>query len=295
MPSRSAIALAFLLSLSGSAALSLASADPPLLTGPVEFAAVQALSARPPDSQWRYGTESSHQAFLWLPDKHARPAPVVVLLHGGCWLAEYSVDHIYPLASALARAGYAVWAPEYRRVGESGGGWPGTFEDVAASIDFLAALETEDLDLEQVVLTGHSAGGHLALWAAARTAQTRVGGEPRIQALAAIGLDAITDLVSYAAGSNSCEQIVPELLGGTPAQRPERYRQASPAALAPVAPVYLLQGKADTIVAQAQARALPTAEVTLISDAGHFDLIHPGTTAFPALLELLGNLTSRPD
>ena len=115
-----------------------------------------------------YGAEESQFVELWLPPGRQSAAPVVVLVHGGCWLADYDIAHIRPLAAALAKNGFAVWAPEYRRVGESGGGWPGTFVDIANGIDALATYDEPLLDRERIVLAGHSAGGHLALWAAGR-------------------------------------------------------------------------------------------------------------------------------
>jgi len=253
---------------------------------PVTYDAVLALPSRAPDRELAYGDAPSQRVLVWHAEGSPRGrAPVVVLLHGGCWLAQYGVEHVRPLATALAAAGYAVWAPEYRRVGEAGGGWPGTFDDVRSAIDLLRETDDSGLDTSRTVLVGHSAGGHLALWAGATGA-----GAPLVPR-GVIGLAAITDLAAYyTAGGGGCEQSVPQLLGGTPDQLPERYSQVSPVALPSPVPVVLLQGTADPIVPPSQASALTSAEVRAIAGAEHFDMIHPGTAVFPVLVQELRRL-----
>lgn len=254
------------------------------------FAEVAGHPVRAPDRVIAYGTEPSQFAELWLPPGAAAGLPVVVLIHGGCWLAAYDIAHIRPLAAALADAGFAVWAPEYRRVGEAGGGWPGTFRDVAAAVDFLGQLDEPRLDRGRVVTAGHSAGGHLALWAAARAlvpADSPLHDAAPFAPRGALGLAAITDLAAYAAGGNSCQEVTPRLLGGVPADVPERYEQASPAALGVAVPTVLVQGGADSIVPPAQAEALAGAAVVLLPEAGHFDLVHPDSPALGRIVEQL--------
>src|SRR5439155_8576098 len=134
---------------------------------------------------------------LRLP-KGRGPFPVAIVIHGGCWRSDYDLKHVGPLAGALTERGIATWTIEYRRIGDPGGGWPGTFEDVAQAADHLRALARRyPLDLHHVVAIGHSAGGHLALWLAARP------GLPPDAALASadplpisgvVGLAAISDL-----------------------------------------------------------------------------------------------------
>jgi acetyl esterase/lipase len=264
----------------------------PVLASPWNrsFSEVQALPSREPDQVVRYGDGPDQDTEVWLPTSPSGPAPLVFLVHGGCWLEAYDRSHLRPLAAALSERGYAVLLPEYRRVGQPGGGWPGTFEDIASAVNAIAGLPGAETDRENSVLVGHSAGGHLALWAAGRdrvgTGEELYRGDP-FMPRAAIGLAAITDLVDYARGDNSCQRVTPELMGGSPEERPERYAQASPALLGTSIPTVLLQGSEDAIVPPGQAQALPGAAVRLIEGAGHFDLVHPGTPAFEALLEAL--------
>jgi len=254
------------------------------------FSEVQSLPAREPDRMVLYGDQPGQDVEVWLPPGVAGPAPLLFLVHGGCWLESYDRSHLRPLATALSDSGYVVLLPEYRRVGQPGGGWPGTFEDIASSVDAIADLPVPEGDSEKTVLIGHSAGGHLALWAAGRD---RIGTgealhrENPFMPRAAIGLAAITDLEDYAGGDNSCQRVTPELMGGGPEERPGRYAQASPAALGTSIPTFLLQGSEDAIVPPGQASALAGAELSLIEGAGHFDLVHPGTPAFEILLAVI--------
>lgn len=251
------------------------------------FSKVLELPSRDPDFRHSYGTSPEQFAEVWLPENTGAGAPLVVLIHGGCWLEAYDVSHVRPLATRLASEGLAVWALEYRRVGQDGGGWPGTFLDIADGVDALKTLELESIDTARTVFAGHSAGGHLALWAAGRD-RLRPGQElhrdgpfaPR----GVIGLAAITDLAAYAEGENSCQQVAPRLMGGSARQQLARYQQASPVMLGASVPTVLLQGDADTVVPPDQAKALTAASVHIIEGAGHFDLIHPDTPAFDLLL-----------
>ena len=152
-----------------------------------------------------------------MPDRN-EPSPVAVVVHGGFWRRRYGRTLMDALCRDLVGAGWAAWNLEYRRLGLlSGGGWPETFEDVAAGIDHLAALP--GLDLGTVVAIGHSAGGHLALWAASRE-------QPRVRVTHAVGQAAVSDL-REAAWLGLSRNAAEALLGGSPVQRPERYRRAS--------------------------------------------------------------------
>jgi len=139
----------------------------------VSFQEVLALPATPANARIAYGSAPTQFGELWVPPGPG-PHPVAVVIHGGCWSAEYGEAHIRPVCAALARAGVAAWCLEYRRVGDEGGGWPGTFEDVARGADHLRAIApAHGLDLQRVVAVGHSAGGHLALWLAGRAREER--------------------------------------------------------------------------------------------------------------------------
>ena len=276
---------------------------------PVSFADVLGLKAGSPNRVISYGPAAQQFGELWLPEAQG-PHPLVVFIHGGCWLNEYDVGHSAPLSAALKSAGYAVWSVEYRRIGDPDGGWPGTLLDIGAAIDHVRVLAREfPVDESRVVVSGHSAGGHLALWGAARpdleSGHPFYGekGEKYVEdpvaVRGAIGLAAIADLDLYARGQSSCERATLELMGGSPEVQPERYAAASPARLVPwTAPTHLLQGQADPIVPGAQASALVSAaaaagqqiQVSWVDGAGHFDLIHPHTPAFRRVLEVLGEM-----
>jgi acetyl esterase/lipase len=228
---------------------------------------------------------------------------VVVLVHGGCWLAEYDLGHVSSLATALAEQGFATWSVEYRRVGDDGGGWPGTFLDVAAAADHLRKLANRfPLDLDRVVALGHSAGGHLALWLAARHALSPddpLRGFTPLPLAGVVALAGIPDLAAYAAPTG-CGAAVPGLLGGVPGEVPERLRRTSPIALVPLGvPQTLVVGELDTIVPAEQARryaevarnAGDRVDLCGVPGAGHFELIAPGSGAWQtvrdAVLEML--------
>lgn len=257
---------------------------------PVSFAAVLELNARKPDFVARYGASDSQTAALWMPPLRAEgPVPVIFLVHGGCWLSDYSAAHIYPLASQLASDGYAVWVPEYRRVGEPGGGWPGSAADMTLALDALAAMNNPRLALSRTVVVGHSAGGHLGLWLAARDPSLAT---PPVRIVAAIGLAAITDLAAYSQGGNSCQTVTTAFMGATADEDPQRYEKASPASIEPKVPLRLLRGAADAIVGPDQVAAMPWASALLVPLAGHFDWVHPHTQAYDYLRDAIFDVLS---
>jgi acetyl esterase/lipase len=203
-----------------------------------------------------------------------------------------------PLAHDLAARGYLAWNVEYRRVGQVGGGWPGTLVDAAAAVDALEGVP--DADLERLAAVGHSAGGHLALWLAARSKQAvdAPGGSPRIGVRLAVSLGGVCDLVRGAdaeLGAGACAA----LLGGGPADVPERYAMASPAALLPLGTrQVLVHGGRDDVVPPSQSRDYAAAaraagddvELVLIDDADHFDLIEPSNRAWKEVADRLGTM-----
>ena len=230
-------------------------------------------------SHHRYGRHRSQVAELTLPDAPG-PHPVVVLIHGGCWRVRYDRHLMDDLAADLGARGWAAWNVEYRRVGpRAGGGWPATFDDVAAAIDHLAALDAP-LDLRRVAAVGHSAGGHLALWAAGRK-------DARVPLTAAVGQAAVSDLDS-AAATGVCGGMVEQLLGGSPEGVPDRYREASPARRLPLAiPVLLVHGGRDDTVPAAMSRrfaAEACCDLVELEADGHFEHIEPGTRAWATVV-----------
>ena len=248
----------------------------------------------PPSCPMRiaYGAESEQFADLWLPDGgHSRP--LIVLFHGGYWRARYDLAHLSFACQALAGQGLAVWNVEYRRVGAPGGGWLGTFDDVLAALDHLPRLaEQFPIDLQRVVLCGHSAGGHLALWAAAQVARGRVA-VPGLRGV--VALAPVSDL-HQAWQQHLSQDAVVELLGGSPAQVAERYDAASPASLLPLGiPQVLIHGTADDAVPFAMseqyvARATAAGDravLVSLEGVGHFEVIDPWSSAWPLVVSAL--------
>src|SRR5690348_3635849 len=211
-----------------------------------------------------YGPEQLQFGDLYLPNQPG-PHSIVILIHGGYWRARYGLELMNSLAEDLAKRGYAAWNIEYRKVGDPGGGWPGTFQDVALAADYLRELATSyGLDIAKIVPIGHSAGGHLAFWLAARPriaffaqnsplAGSQMPGkneEPSTPlALAGtISLAGVVDL-EMAWRLHLSNDAVVELLGGTIANVPERYAVASPAAMLPLGvPQVLIHGTSDESV-----------------------------------------------
>ncbi len=180
----------------------------------------------PPAPTLTYGEHPDQVANLHLPAADGGPWPCVVLLHGGFWRTGWDRTLMTPLAIGLAREGVAAWNVEYRRVGQAGGGWPGTLEDVAAAVDRLA--EVEEIDADRVATCGHSAGGHLALWLAARhrLAGVQVGSAPRVRPLGAVALAGVCDLEQ--AWRDGLGRGAAEGLLGSLDAEPGRYAAASP-------------------------------------------------------------------
>lgn len=248
----------------------------------VSYSDVLALPKGSPDQVLSYGRDPLQFGELWLPaqsnvEAATRDVPLVVFVHGGCWLNAYDISHTHAFSTALAQAGYAVWSVEYRRTGDAGGGWPGSFEDILAAIDYVDQLPEQAIDLSKVAIAGHSAGGHLVLLAS-EASKTRFA--------ATIGLAAIVDIEQYAQGSNSCEVATPKFMGGTPTQQPAAYEAANPAGKVLGETTVLVHGDVDTIVPLKQTAAYPQ-HLRLVEGAGHFDMIHPGTPAFQELLKQL--------
>jgi acetyl esterase/lipase len=239
------------------------------------------------------------------------PHPVAIVVHGGCWVSQLgkmdaravAIDNMRPVAAALTEAGIATWNLEYRRVGNAGGGWPGTFRDVALGADRLRSLAREHaLDLARVVSIGHSAGGHFAVWLAARPripARSALYSKDPIRVAGAVNLDGPADLVAMRADQQRIcgRPVIDELMGGSDAEQPDRYRAGSPAALLPIGvPVVSLTGRLfgaqNAAWEAAAAKAGDRIDATTMPDAGHFVFIDPLSGTWPrvvaAVRELLG-------
>lgn len=257
-----------------------------------------ALAMSPAAAQERipYGPGPSQFGELWLPDGAARP-PVVVMLHGGCWQAAYGLDLMTPLARDLGARGVAVWNVEYRRLGQPGGGYPGTFADTGAAVDALRGLATtHPLDLGHVAALGHSAGGQLALWAAARPRLPAGSGLRTPDPLPlgfVVTLGGIDDLEAYRARGPACGGAATiDALTGATLHRQAPYADTSPARLLPLGvPQLIVSGADDGIVPPdfgreyakaAQAAGDAAVELTL-PDADHFALIDPASAAWRAV------------
>lgn len=268
----------------------------------ISWKEIAALPVPPADKVIAYGEDSLQFGELRLPQGDG-PFPVVVVVHGGCWLAAYNRDYMAHLSQALTQAGYATWNLEFRRVGDAGGGWPGTFLDVASGTDFVRELANSfPVNPKKVVVIGHSAGGHLALWLAARhnlPKSSPLFSRKPLKLKGVVSLAGIPDLETYSQEEGSCNEAVPQLMGGMPAAQPMRYAMATPIALLPLkVPSRLVQGALDPIVPVAQSSRFVAeakakgddAELILLQNAGHFDLVAPQSPVYRRVLEAVQEL-----
>ena len=230
-----------------------------------------------PPSRLPYGNEPSQ-----FVDFHRAagpgPHPLAIMIHGGFWRARYDLHHAGAFCDALAAAGFTTANLEYRRVGEPGGGWPGTLDDVKTAVAFARDQATAfDADAARTIVLGHSAGGHLALWVAAE-----------IPTLArVVALAPVADLpLAHSLALSNC--AVAEFLGGAPHEFPERYAFADPARPTPV-PRILLHGDADTIVPIELSRRFAAPSILIeIPAADHFAVIDPSHAAWQLVLHSIG-------
>ena len=230
----------------------------------------------------RYGSDPSQAGDLHLPEG-AGPWPVAVVIHGGFWRERYDRSLMDAVCADLAVCGWAAWNLEYRRIAGGRGGWPATFDDIASGIDFLADLQAAGapIDVRRVVTIGHSAGGHLALWAPTRD-------RPGVRVTAAAGQAAVSDL-ARAARLGLSDGAADELMGGPPDRVPERYAAGSPSERLPLGvPTLLVHGGRDDTVPVELSRDLHAAavaagddcELVVIEGDGHYEHLDPATAAW---------------
>ncbi|MEE2767881.1 MAG: alpha/beta hydrolase [Actinomycetota bacterium] len=233
----------------------------------------------------RYGNSRWQAGNLRIPPG-AGPFPVVVFIHGGFWRAGFNETLMAALAEDAVGRGVVTWNFDYRAVGHPGGGYPGTLEDVAAALDHLTGLD-EPLDLEDVIVVGHSAGGHLALWATSRSGLKPgdPGSDPAVVPHTVVAQAAVVDLYA-AAGKNLGGGAVQGFLGGNPDEVPDRYRVASPSPTN--ARVIAVHGRYDLVVPIGQSSRLVGAEGIFDDTGTHFDVLDPAHGLWQRTVEALG-------
>ncbi|MBK8060010.1 MAG: alpha/beta fold hydrolase [Gemmatimonadetes bacterium] len=268
---------------------------------------INALPSKPADARVTYGADSLQFGELRLPSGKG-PFAVAIVIHGGCWVHGYAAaNNAAPIADALRDAGVATWNVEYRRRDNPGGGWPGTFLDVASAADALRGLAARyPLDLTRVIAVGHSAGGQMALWLAARPklgagSPLRVANPLPIAGVVALaGPGDLYDFNTY--GDGMCgEGTIPKLLGGSPTEVPDRWRDASPSNWLPLGvPQVMIAGEADRIMPRknldlwgAAARAKgDSVEIIVVPKAGHHEVMSPQSVTWPAIRDAVLRLSN---
>ncbi len=242
-----------------------------------------------------YGPDSEQYGHLRVPDGGG-PFPVLVILHGGCWLSFADLKYMSRFAAAFTESGVATWSLEYRRIDSPGGGWPDTFLDVAKGIDHLRLLESKyRLDLTRVVVVGHSAGGHLALWAAGRP---KIAEDSPLHSAAPLPISGVVSLAGPGQlaplrdlDNDVCGgDVIDRLMEGAPDEVPGHYAAGSPIRLLPFGiPQRLLTGAADQAIparfaeayADAARKAGDDATAVTLAGSAHFEVIVPGTAVWP--------------
>ncbi len=293
------VALVFLVHPEARALKGSQAATAPKLMTPAEL---QALPALPPDHRLTYGEDPNQVGELRLPPGRG-PHPVLVLIHGGCWKAEYAtMRDLAPMGDALKAEGIASWNVEYRRLGQPGSGWPGTYLDIGRAIDHLRHLApTYTLDLSRVAVLGHSAGGHLAMWAGARQ---RIPATSALQIPNPLSLRGVINLAgtidmreNIAHMEAECgDAVVSGMMGGAPPAVPARYREVSANAMVPLGvQQVLVWGEHENFVplplakrhVDAATTAGDRARLIVVPATGHFETASPRSSAWPTLLNAI--------
>lgn len=250
----------------------------PSVASEVSYSDVTALAYEASFQQFSYGEDSLQTLEYWEAQSIAQREglPTIVFIHGGCWLNGFRINQSYPLATALSKNGFPVWSVEYRAVGDQGGGWPGSYNDVEAAISYISSQAEQLYSARPLLVIGHSAGGHLGFLASAKMNDS----------FDTVGLAAIVDIIAYANSSSPCSSSVVTFMNGRFDDLANEYFTANPELSSLAGEAYLFIGGKDTIVPSSQAinSGLPT---ELVEQAGHFDWIHPGTEGFSRLLAFL--------
>lgn len=271
---------------------------------PVSSEDILSLPAPEADVRIAYGTATEHFGDLRLPSDGSGPHPVVVALHGGYWRARYDLGYMGHVCAALTAAGVATWNVEYRRLGNPGGGWPGTLLDVAQATDVLRALADQyTLDLTRVVAVGHSAGGQLACWLAGRQripAGSEVGAANPLPLRGAVSLAGVLDL-RRGFELRLSDDAVRLLLGGSPSDHPDRYDAASPIELLPLGVrQVVIHGTDDENVPyeisqryyDAARAAGDAVDLLTLPGAGHFEVVDPRSREWLLVADAVHRLIS---
>ena len=277
--------------LAGQAFAALLLAQPAQAAAPMTWPDLLGRPRPQPTRTIAYGDDPNQVADLWVPTGKG-PFPVVVMIHGGCWQASIT-NHSYMnyAAEDLRRRGIAVWNIEYRAVDQAGGGYPGTFRDVGAAIDRLELEAPHDaITMKRVVVLGHSAGGHLALWAAARY---KLPAQSSLHWAAPQPISGVVDIAGIPnlktdTGTACGAEVLRKLTGSPSHNRPDVYADTSPAALLPLGPPQVvIHGAQDTTVPPAVGQAYVAAaraagdQVDFRSPpGGHVEEVTPGQPAW---------------
>ncbi len=245
-----------------------------------------------------YGTHPSQFGVLSIPPSSS-PCPVVVTIHGGYWKSEHSLGQLTDITNDLNTHGYATWNIEYRRVGEIGAGFPGTFTDIIDAVNYLNVIKHQfKIDLSNVIVLGHSAGGHLALWLASRVTSTTYFPNLTIDIKKVISLSGITDLKTMYAfqKENGRDNAISNFMGGDPITMNNNYLLGSPIELLPFnVEQVLIHGDFDNYVPVEQAisyydKANEVGEkisIYIIPETDHFMVINPLSLAWKTVIDSL--------
>lgn len=237
------------------------------------------------------------------------PHPVVILVHGGCWVSklpgldERAVAYhlLRPIAADLTAQGFATWSIEYRRLGNEGGGWPGTFQDIAAGADHLQRIAKQHrLDLKRVVAIGHSAGGHFALWLAGRgklAKGSEVYRKNPLRLRGVVNLDGPGDLKGLRGlDEKICgAPVITQLMGGKPEEQPQRYRDGSPMEMLPFGVrqeifVGRMFAAMTPAYVEAAKRSGDAVNAAIAEKEGHFVYVDPGSAVWPEVVKAIRGL-----